>query len=127
VNRKRKCGGKCHAVDEALLVWFKQASSYNAPLSHSILLQKANDFGEKLEEDFKATNGWLTRWKERHGIVYKKLHGEKQDSDGSAADNWLQTDWKTVLNTYSPEQRFLICCPRTPGGPRRLLRGSATV
>jgi hypothetical protein len=32
-------------------------------------------FGEKLEEDFKATDDWLTKWKERHGIVYKKLHG----------------------------------------------------
>jgi hypothetical protein len=55
-NRKRKHGGKCHAVHEALLVWFKQAISYNAPINCSILLQKANDFGGKLEEDFKATN-----------------------------------------------------------------------
>jgi hypothetical protein len=71
-NRKRKHEGKRHAVDEVLLVWFKQVSSYNAPISHSILLQKANNFGEKLE-DFKATNGWLTRWKERHNIVYKNF------------------------------------------------------
>jgi predicted transcriptional regulator len=56
-NRKRKCEGKCHAVDEALLAWFQQASSYNALVNHSFLLQKANDFGEKLEEDFKATDG----------------------------------------------------------------------
>jgi hypothetical protein len=95
-NRKRKHECKCHAVDEALLVLFKQASSYRTPINHSILLQKANDFGEKLEEDFKATDGWLTRWKERHGIVYKKLHLEEQDSDGLA-----QTIWKTVLNTCS--------------------------
>jgi hypothetical protein len=118
-NRKRKHEGKCHAVDEALLVWFKQVSSYNAPINCSILLQKANDFGEKLEEDFKVTNGWLTRWKERHDIVYKKLHGEKQDSDGSAADTWLQTDWKTVLNTYSLEDIFNtdkmgLYCKATP-------------
>jgi hypothetical protein len=56
-NRKRKHEGKCHAVDEALLVWFKQAISYNAPINHSILLWKAKDFGEKFEGDFKATNG----------------------------------------------------------------------
>jgi hypothetical protein len=54
-NRKRKHEGKCHAVDEALLVWFKQASSYNVPFNCGILLQKVNDFGEKLE-DFKVTD-----------------------------------------------------------------------
>jgi hypothetical protein len=86
--------------------WFGSSKScYIAPLNRSILLQKANDFGEKLE-DFKATDGWLTRWKETHGIVYRKLHGEKQYSDGTAAGNWLQTDWKAVLNTYSPVDVF---------------------
>jgi predicted transcriptional regulator len=53
-NRNRKLEGKCDAVDEALLVWFKQISSYNAPINRSILLQKANDLGEKLE-DFRVT------------------------------------------------------------------------
>jgi hypothetical protein len=56
-NRKRKHKEKCHAVDEALLVWFKQATSHNKPINNSILLQKANDFGEKLEEYFKETDG----------------------------------------------------------------------
>jgi hypothetical protein len=86
--------------------WF--GSSKPVLITHqnrSILLKKANDFGEKLE-DFKAADGWLTRLKVRHGIVYKKLHGEEQDTDGSAADNWLQTDLKTVLNTYGPDDIF---------------------
>jgi hypothetical protein len=39
-NRKGKHEGKYHAVDEVLLVWFKQASSYNAPINRSILLKK---------------------------------------------------------------------------------------
>jgi hypothetical protein len=64
-TEKRKRDGKCEAVDEAPLVWFKQASCYIASINRSILLQKANDVGGKLE-DFKATDGWLTRWKERH-------------------------------------------------------------
>jgi hypothetical protein len=49
VNKKRKREGKYYAADEALLVWFKQAGSYNAPINCSILLQKkASDFSEKL-------------------------------------------------------------------------------
>jgi hypothetical protein len=53
----------------------KQARS-NAPLNCNILLPKANDYGENLQ-DFKATDRWLTGWKERHGIVYKKTSWRK--------------------------------------------------
>jgi hypothetical protein len=38
--------------------------------------------------------------------LFIKNHGEKQDSVGSAADNWLQTDLKTVSNSYGPEDVF---------------------
>lgn len=102
-NRKRKREGKSQTVDEALLVWFKQASSMNAPINRSILMQKANDLAEKMCEPFTATDGWLTRWKERHGIVFKKLHGEKQDSDLNAATDWAGTTWKTITETYTPD------------------------
>jgi transcriptional regulator with XRE-family HTH domain len=75
-NRKRKREGSCDAADEAPLVWFKQASSHNASINRSILFQQASDFGEK-SEDFKATDGWLTRWTGRHGIVYEKINGKE--------------------------------------------------
>jgi hypothetical protein len=89
-KRKWKHEGKCHAADEALFVWLKQPTSYNAPTTHSILLQKAYDFGDKLEDfKVKATDGWLTSWKETYGTVCKKLNGEKQNFGGSTFDNWL--------------------------------------
>jgi hypothetical protein len=83
------------------LVWFKQASSYNAPINRSILLQKANDFGEKLE-DFKATDGWLTRWK----ALFIKDFMEKNKI---LMSRQLTTGYKLIgklLNTYSPEDIF---------------------
>jgi len=58
------------------------------------------------EMTFTATDGWLTRWKERHDIVYKKLHGEKQDADASGAGFWIKTTWPTILNKYAPENFF---------------------
>ena len=36
----------------------------------------------------------------------QKLHGEKQDADIPAAENWLKTSWKTVAETYNPEDIF---------------------
>ena len=31
--------------------------------------------------DFRATNGWLTRWLHRENIVHRKLHGEQAEAD----------------------------------------------
>jgi hypothetical protein len=106
-NRKRKRESKSKATDEALFVWFKQASAMNAPINRSILMAKANDLAKKMGEiNFNATDGWLTRWKDRHDIVYKKLHGEKQDADASGTDFWIKTTWPTILNKYAPENIF---------------------
>ncbi|KAF2902730.1 hypothetical protein ILUMI_03456 [Ignelater luminosus] len=48
-------------------------------------------------ENIDLTDGWLTRWKNRHGIVYKKLHGEKQDADEDGARNWIQRTWPNIV------------------------------
>jgi hypothetical protein len=39
-NKTRKPEGKRHAVDEVLLVWFEQASSYNAPIIIALYYKK---------------------------------------------------------------------------------------
>lgn len=63
----------------------------NASINRGILIEKANCLAKKLgEEDFRATDGWLTRWKERHGIIYEKLQGEKADADECEAEEWIK-------------------------------------
>ncbi|KAL4120835.1 hypothetical protein QTP88_013453 [Uroleucon formosanum] len=79
----------------------------NSPINHSILMTKANDLAKKMGGiNFNATDDWLTRSKDRHVILYKKLHGEKKDADASGADSWIKTTWPTVLNKYTPENIF---------------------
>jgi hypothetical protein len=42
------------------------------------LKNKLEELAKKLcHHDFKATDGWLTRWKCRFGIKFKKAYGEK--------------------------------------------------
>ena len=61
----------------------------------------------ELEIDgFLASNGWLDRWKNRYGIVYKKAHGEKVDADVSAADQWISTTLLDVLLRYTPDDVY---------------------
>jgi hypothetical protein len=37
--------------------------------SNSLQKKKGSDFAEQLRELLNVTDGWLMRWKERHGIV----------------------------------------------------------
>ncbi|CAK8690474.1 unnamed protein product [Clavelina lepadiformis] len=47
-----------------------------------MLKEKAKTFGEQLGvKDFAYSNGWLNRFKKRHGIALQKLHGESAAAD----------------------------------------------
>ena len=57
-------------------------------------------------ETFNPIDDWLTKWKERNVILYRKLHGEKQDTDFDAAVNWMTTISPQLLKDYDPSQIF---------------------
>jgi len=66
-------------VDEALWTWCEHVMSSKGYLSDDVLTRKALQFAEGLGIDkdaFKASNGWLQRFKERHSLKLKTLHGE---------------------------------------------------
>ena len=78
------------------------ARARDAPDTSAVLEEKANHLAGLLgKPEFKATNGWLSRWKSRHGIKFKKAHGEK-DADVDAADQWLSTVLAEILERYEP-------------------------
>ncbi|GBN80186.1 Tigger transposable element-derived protein 4 [Araneus ventricosus] len=108
-NLLRKCKreGKLEEIETALLEWFKIARERKIPISRPILFQKAQDFTNLFGySDFKATDGWLARWKDRSNIVYRKLHGEKQVADSAAAEDWRKDVWPTLVKDYKPDQIF---------------------
>lgn len=39
------------------------------------------------DNQFIATDGWLSRWKNRHEFNFKRMHGEKASAD-------ISNDWK---------------------------------
>ena len=55
-------------------------------------LFKAEDLAKKFgQTNFVATEGWLSRWKARHQIRYKRAHGEKGSGDTKSAKEWTST------------------------------------
>ena len=58
-----------------------------------------------MELDFKASNGWLDRWKKRHNVTFGAICGE-----GGATDETQVNDWKTrlpeIIEAYAPRDRY---------------------
>ena len=79
---KRKRGSKHSEIDEALFLWFSEICQKDIPLSGEIRKAKAEKFAKDLVIlDFKASVGWLWRWKSQYQIQHVKAHGEKKDAD----------------------------------------------
>ncbi|XP_036354876.1 uncharacterized protein LOC115228635 [Octopus sinensis] len=48
----------------------------------------------------------LLRWKERNNISFKRIYGEKKDSDINAAEYWCQWTLKDLLKDYTRENIY---------------------
>ena len=84
---KRLHKGKAPEVDTALNQWFGTVTK-GQKLSGPI--QRAEDLAKKLgHTNFVATEGWLSCWKARHQIRYKRAHGEREVQ--TSAEEWTST------------------------------------
>lgn len=108
-NRKRMREAKSADLDAVLFEWFKQKRSENIPISGPILCQKARDLHKELniEESCEYTTGWLTKFKNRHGIRYLKATGDKVSADKLAAEEFISEFEKIVSEeSLTPEQIY---------------------
>ena len=107
-DRKRMRTANFEDVEHALLKWFKNVRDQNLPISGPMLSAKAEEFAQRLDHsDFKCSNGWLDRFKERHNITFKKICGESKSVDVNSKG---MTDWTAELNgiltEFKPENIF---------------------
>jgi hypothetical protein len=63
----------------------------NIPVDGTILRGKAKMIAAQLNiENFTASNDWITRFKDRQGLVYKKLARESAAVDSESTEAWLE-------------------------------------
>ena len=104
-NTKRSRGAKNEEVDNALLEWFQKARSKNMPISGPILQEKALQIAKALDVspgEFKASNGWLDRFKTRNGIKAKFISGEAGDVSEDTVGSWKER-LPDILQGWAPE------------------------
>ena len=65
-KRQKLSSRKYDNIDKAVYKWFINARERNVPISGLIIREKALDFAKQFNvPDFKASEGWLDRWKTR--------------------------------------------------------------
>ena len=61
--------------------WLQITLSCNTIIDENVLKEKTRIFSERMDVkiDFKSSNGWFEKFKERHGLSFKRLCGESAE------------------------------------------------
>uniref|UniRef100_UPI00358FDD14 tigger transposable element-derived protein 2-like n=1 Tax=Myxine glutinosa TaxID=7769 RepID=UPI00358FDD14 len=92
LTRKRARKAADTQLDRATYTWFSQKMNNNVPISGPILKAQAQKLHKQIHgesadaPDFKASGGWLSRFKKRHGIGRVVKKGESKSADTAAAE-----------------------------------------
>jgi hypothetical protein len=94
-------------LEKCLYLWFSDLSAHRLPFSDSILIEKAKIFSEEIgiEHSFKYSNGWLLRFKNRHGISAKIISGESGQLDKNDIES-NRIIFQSQLAKYEPNNIF---------------------
>jgi len=89
-----------------LFTWYQQARASNIPINGTTLREKAKIIAAQQNIDnFSAFNGWVSRFKDWHGLVFKKLAGETAEVSVESTDAWLEI-LPSLLGGYDPRSVY---------------------
>ena len=106
-GRKRHRDARHPELEDALADWFTIMRTKGVQLTGPLLQEKANKIATSIGLlNFKASIGWLDGWKKRHGIQFRKEHGEKRSADAVSAEEWMETTLPSLLEEFAPEDIY---------------------
>ncbi|XP_015119438.1 jerky protein homolog-like [Diachasma alloeum] len=79
-------------VDQASWIWFQEMRRTGCALDGPLVRTQAPRLRQSLggTKEFVASPGWLTRWKERHGVKFVTIAGEKLSADVEGANEYRE-------------------------------------
>src|SRR5215475_447451 len=93
-------------LEMVLFTWYQQARASNIPIDGTILKEKVNIIDAQLNIDyFSASNGWVSRFKDRHGLVFKKPAAESAEVCVKSTAAWLES-LQYLLEGYEPRDVY---------------------
>ncbi|GFY13006.1 tigger transposable element-derived protein 6 [Trichonephila clavipes] len=103
--RKRVSKGTFPRLEQCLVSRIGQCRGQNIPMGGSLLKEKAKAFAKELGIQFSASEGWLTNFKKRNGIVFKKMCGKSSCVDINVCSMW-QNSLSDLIKEYEPRNIF---------------------
>ena len=89
--RNRNRASRFSEVNKMLYDWYLVAVRKNIYPDGPILCQKALKIAEQLQiVDFKASNGWLEKFKARYNLRKMVVSGESEEVSGATVDSWKE-------------------------------------
>jgi len=95
-------------IDKVVFEWFTQQRAKQIPISGPILQEKARQVAEELGDTsntFKASNGWLEKFRNRHAIAFRTISGESASVDSKTFEDWTNR-LTTILDGYDANDIF---------------------
>lgn len=92
-NKKRNVRDEfSQLLDQQVYEWFVAQRSKNIPVSGPLLQEKARQIRQQIGGvgaiDFKGSNGWLEKFRQRHGIQHRVICGESASVDPATVEEW---------------------------------------
>jgi transposase len=96
-------------INENVYEWFVSQRSKHIPISGPILQEYARGVAEQLgtSTPFKASNGWLDRFRSRYNIQFRAISGEARSVDTNTVEDW-KTRLHSIIEHYDPKNVFNV-------------------
>jgi hypothetical protein len=114
VRRGKRREATFTELESVLFTWYQQARASNIPVDGTVLREKAKMIAAQLNiENVTASNGWIARFMDRHGLVYKKLAGEIAAVNSESTEAWMER-LPSLLegyerDIYNADETVLFC------------------
>ncbi|XP_060570902.1 tigger transposable element-derived protein 6-like [Ruditapes philippinarum] len=91
-DRKRLCKrSPVEDINNLMWEWFQNVMKQGVRISGPMLQEKALMYAKELrisEADFKASKGWLNRFRDRHNISFQTVCGESGSVSSETVQQW---------------------------------------
>jgi hypothetical protein len=94
-------------IENGLLKFISESNSHGMPVNTLLLKEKASQIAIKHNyNDFKASNGFIDRFKSRNAIIFRTFHGEADGVPDIVCNDWINTKLPELVKSYKPEDIF---------------------